>query len=55
MLQTAMLMLSLFEQPLPYTMDNPGGEPIDSPDFVQILLAIDGGRLVRQQPRRRAD
>ena len=42
-LQTSMLMLSLFEQPLPYTIANPGAEPIDSPEFARIIGQLTGG------------
>src|SRR5262245_37304020 len=42
-LQTTMLMVSLFEPPLPYTIANPGPEPVDSPEFVRMLSAITGG------------
>jgi cardiolipin synthase A/B len=42
-LQSSMLLLSLFEQPLPYAVTNPGPEPVDSPEFVRLLAAITGG------------
>ena len=42
-LQTSLLFLSLFENPLPYTIANPGAEPIDSPDFGRILAELTGG------------
>jgi cardiolipin synthase len=42
MLQTSLLMISLFEAPLPYTISNPGSEPIDSPEFVHILEQLTG-------------
>src|SRR5690242_14495754 len=44
-LQTSLLMLSLFEQPLPYTIANPGREGIDSPEFARILSAVTGGGI----------
>jgi cardiolipin synthase A/B len=42
-LQSSMLFLSLFEQPLPYTISNPGPEPIDAPEFGDILGKLTGG------------
>jgi len=42
-LQTSMLMLSLFEQPLPYNIFDPGGEPLESPEFSRVLTSITGG------------
>ena len=42
-LQTSLLFLSLFENPLPYAIANPGAEPIDSPDFGRILAELTGG------------
>ncbi len=42
-LQTSLLFLSLFENPLPYAIANPGSEPIDSPDFGRILAELTGG------------
>jgi cardiolipin synthase A/B len=42
-LQTSMLFLSLFENPLPYDISDPGPEPIASDDFVRILSSITGG------------
>jgi cardiolipin synthase len=42
-LQSSMLLLSLFEQPLPYAISNAGPEPIDSPRFARILAQLTGG------------
>ncbi len=42
-LQTSMLLLSLFEPPLPYHVFDPGSESIDSPEFARVLAAITGG------------
>ena len=42
-LQTSMLMLSLFEEPLPYAIGNPGAEPIGSPEFARIVGQLTGG------------
>ncbi len=42
-LQTSLIFLSLFENPLPYTIANPGTEPIESPDFQRILAELTGG------------
>lgn len=42
-LQTSMLMLSLFESPLPYAIANPGAEPIDGRDFQRVLAELTGG------------
>ncbi|HEY1337605.1 MAG TPA: phospholipase D-like domain-containing protein [Bryobacteraceae bacterium] len=44
-MQTSMLFLSLFEQPLPYAIKDPGPESIDSPQFLQVLAAQTGGAL----------
>lgn len=38
-LQTSLLFLSLFEQPLPYKIADVGSDPIDSPEFVRLLSA----------------
>src|SRR5690348_10583347 len=42
-LQTSMLLLSLFEQPLAYEITEPGPEPIDSPEFTRVTSAITFG------------
>jgi cardiolipin synthase len=42
-LQTSMLFISLFGDPLPYNIANPGAEPIDSPEFGRILGQLTGG------------
>ena len=42
-MQTSLLLLSLFEQPLPYTIADPGPEPINSAEFVRVLAANTGG------------
>lgn len=42
-MQTSMLFLSLFEEPLPYVIANPGREPVDSPQFEEILAKLTGG------------
>jgi cardiolipin synthase len=42
-LQTSMLFISLFEEPLPYVISNAGAEPIDSPDFGRVLGELTGG------------
>ena len=42
-LQSSMLLLSLFEQPLAYTITNPGGEAVNSPEFIRVLSALTGG------------
>ena len=47
-LQTSMLFLSLFERPLPYTISEPGREPIDSPELSRILSAHTGGGLYQR-------
>src|SRR5262245_8305205 len=46
-LQTSMLMLSLFEQALPYTIVDPGREPVDSADFARLISGITGGGFYR--------
>src|SRR4051794_23622824 len=38
-----MLILSLFESPLPYAIANPGEEAIDSAEFDRILAELTGG------------
>jgi len=42
-MQTSLLFISLFAPPLPYTIANPGSEPIDSPQFGEILSKLTGG------------
>jgi cardiolipin synthase A/B len=42
-MQTSLLLLSLFAPPLPYTIANAGPEPIDSPQFGDILAKLTGG------------
>src|SRR5689334_20538999 len=42
-LQTGLLMTSLFEPPLPYEIGNPGTEALDSPEFMRVLSAVTGG------------
>lgn len=42
-LQTSSLMISLWAPPLPYTVSDPGPEPIDSPQFEEILAKLTGG------------
>jgi cardiolipin synthase A/B len=41
-LQSGMLLLLLFEPPLPYTIANGGPEPVDAPEFARVLSAITG-------------
>jgi cardiolipin synthase len=42
-LQTSMLLLSVFEPPLPYKIVDPGREPLDSSEFTRLLSGITGG------------
>lgn len=42
-LQTSMLFLALFENPVPYVISNPGSEGIESPDFQRVLAELTGG------------
>ncbi len=44
-LQTSLLFLSLFEEPLPYAISKPGAEGLDSPEFLQILSTLTGGGI----------
>jgi cardiolipin synthase A/B len=39
-LQTGMLLISLFERPLPYEINDAGHEPIDSSEFQRVLTAV---------------
>src|SRR5689334_21927235 len=41
--QSSLIFISLFEQPLPYEISDPGSEPLDSPEFLRVLSAISGG------------
>jgi cardiolipin synthase len=43
LMQTSMLLLSLFAPPLPYAIFDAGAEPIDSPEFGNILSKLTGG------------
>ena len=42
-LQTGLLMTSLFEPPLPYEIGDAGSESLDSPEFLRVLSAVTGG------------
>lgn len=42
-LQSSLLMISLFESPLPYEIGDPGTEPLDSRDFQRVLAAVTFG------------
>ncbi len=44
-LQTSLLFISLFEEPLPYRIADPGTAAIDSPEFLRVLSAFTGGGL----------
>ncbi len=44
-LQTSLVLISLFESPLPYEIAEPGSEPLDSPEFQRVLAAVTGGWL----------
>jgi cardiolipin synthase len=46
-LQSSLLLLSLFERPLPYTISKPGTETLDSPEFLQTLSALTWGGIYR--------
>ena len=42
-LQTSLVFISLFEQPLPYEIADAGPEPLDSAEFQRVLSALTGG------------
>ena len=42
-LQTSLVLISLFEPPLRYDIANSGSEPLDSPEFLRVLAAVTGG------------
>jgi len=42
-LQTSLLFIALFESPLPYKIDDPGSESLDSEEFQRVLAAVTGG------------
>lgn len=48
MLQSGMLLLALFEPPLPYDIRETGAEPIESEEFLRALAAITRGDLFRR-------
>ncbi|HEY2012986.1 MAG TPA: phospholipase D-like domain-containing protein [Bryobacteraceae bacterium] len=41
--QSSLLLISLFESPLPYAIGDPGKEALDSPEFMRVLAAVTGG------------
>jgi len=41
--QTGLVLISLFEPPLRYNIPDPGSEPLDSKQFIDILSATTGG------------
>ena len=44
-LQTSLLFISLFQEPLPYSIADPGKEAIDSAEFLRVLSAFTFGGL----------
>ncbi len=44
-LQTSLLFISLFQEPLPYSIAEPGPEASDSPEFLRVLSAFTFGGL----------
>lgn len=47
-LQAGMLLLALFEPPLPYAISDPGPEAIHSEEFLRALTAVSRGDLFRR-------